>query len=85
MTRTDVHISSTTIHATPPGPAHPPVTQRLSPLPPPAPPILSMNTTNTDGTYADVHLPLGWEERRMPDGRPYFVDHHTRTTTRNDL
>ncbi len=46
--------------------------------------ILSPNTTNADGTYADVRLPLGWEERRTPDGRPYFVDHHTRTTTWND-
>ncbi|KAF7330374.1 hypothetical protein MVEN_02475800 [Mycena venus] len=31
--------------------------------------------------YADVPLPLGWEERRTPEGRPYFVDHRTRTTT----
>jgi E3 ubiquitin-protein ligase NEDD4 len=31
-----------------------------------------------------VRLPLGWEERRTADGRPYFVDHHTRTTTWND-
>ncbi|KAK0244090.1 hypothetical protein EDD85DRAFT_806675 [Armillaria nabsnona] len=29
----------------------------------------------------DIPLPLGWEERRTPEGRPYFVDHHTRTTT----
>ncbi|KAI9508971.1 hypothetical protein F5148DRAFT_822211 [Russula earlei] len=42
------------------------------------------NPTNADGTYADVRLPLGWEERRTADGRPYFVDHHTRTTTWND-
>ena len=46
--------------------------------------ILSPNTTNADGTYADVWLPLGWEEWRTPDGRPYFVDHHTHTTTWND-
>ncbi len=38
--------------------------------------ILSPNTTNADGTY--------WEERRTPDGRPYFVDRHMRTTTWND-
>ncbi|KAJ4482107.1 hypothetical protein J3R30DRAFT_3456468 [Lentinula aciculospora] len=31
--------------------------------------------------YNDVPLPLGWEERRTPEGRPYFVDHTTRTTT----
>jgi E3 ubiquitin-protein ligase NEDD4 len=45
---------------------------------------LTPNATNADGTYADVRLPLGWEERRTPDGRPYFVDHHTRTTTWQD-
>jgi E3 ubiquitin-protein ligase NEDD4 len=26
-------------------------------------------------------LPSGWEQRETPDGRPYFVDHNTRTTT----
>ncbi|KAF7288526.1 E3 ubiquitin-protein ligase [Mycena chlorophos] len=31
--------------------------------------------------YADVPLPMGWEERRTPEGRPYFVDHSTRSTT----
>ena len=46
--------------------------------------LLAPNTTHADGTYADVRLPLGWKERRTPDGRPYFVDHHTRTTTWND-
>ena len=46
--------------------------------------VLTPNTTNADGTYADVRLPVGWEERRTADGRPYFVDHHTRTTTWND-
>ncbi|GLB38349.1 putative ubiquitin-protein ligase [Lyophyllum shimeji] len=39
---------------------------------------------SASGTYADVPLPLGWEERRTPEGRPYFVDHHTRTTTWTD-
>lgn len=34
--------------------------------------------------YSDIPLPLGWEERRTPEGRPYFVDHHTRTTTWTD-
>ncbi|KAI0049149.1 HECT-domain-containing protein [Auriscalpium vulgare] len=52
--------------------------------PPPQDPPMPPNTTNPDGTYADVPLPMGWEERRTPDGRPYFVDHHTRTTTWND-
>lgn len=26
-------------------------------------------------------LPPGWEQRWTPEGRPYFVDHNTRTTT----
>ena len=26
-------------------------------------------------------LPVGWEERYTPEGRPYYVDHNTRTTT----
>jgi E3 ubiquitin-protein ligase NEDD4 len=38
----------------------------------------------TTGSYEDVPLPTGWEERRTAEGRPYFVDHHTRTTTWTD-
>jgi len=26
------------------------------------------------------NLPLGWEKRTAPDGRPYYVDHNTQTT-----
>ncbi|EKM55866.1 uncharacterized protein PHACADRAFT_256774 [Phanerochaete carnosa HHB-10118-sp] len=33
-------------------------------------------TTNGAGP-----LPAGWEERYTPEGRPYYVDHNTRTTT----
>jgi E3 ubiquitin-protein ligase NEDD4 len=39
------------------------------------------SSATSSSAYADVPLPLGWEERRTPEGRPYFVDHHTRTTT----
>ncbi|PPQ70016.1 hypothetical protein CVT26_013304 [Gymnopilus dilepis] len=46
-------------------------------------PATSTATSQT-GTYADIPLPLGWEERRTPEGRPYFVDHNTRTTTWTD-
>lgn len=43
-----------------------------------APAAVSTNTTTTAGTGA---LPNGWEERYTPEGRPYYVDHNTRTTT----
>jgi E3 ubiquitin-protein ligase NEDD4 len=33
--------------------------------------------TNTAGSGS---LPAGWEERRAPDGRPYYTDHNTRST-----
>ncbi|KAJ7632408.1 hypothetical protein FB45DRAFT_912361 [Roridomyces roridus] len=36
------------------------------------------NNTTTAGTGS---LPNGWEERYTPEGRPYYVDHNTRTTT----
>lgn len=36
-------------------------------------------THTTTGGLGD--LPPGWERRHTPEGRPYFVDHNTRTTT----
>jgi len=39
------------------------------------------NPSRSSGVYVDVPLPAGWEERRTPEGRPYFIDHHTRLTT----
>jgi hypothetical protein len=68
----DAHITLTTIHAAPSGSAHPPVFRcRFPPLtlPPPVPPRRSDLRTSADGTYADVCLPLGWEERCTPDRR----------------
>jgi len=32
-------------------------------------------------TAGSGSLPAGWEERHTPEGRPYYVDHNTRTTT----
>ncbi|KAJ5562189.1 WW/Rsp5/WWP [Penicillium sp. DV-2018c] len=32
-------------------------------------------------TAGTGELPSGWERRVTPEGRPYFVDHNTRTTT----
>ena len=39
---------------------------------------VGQNNVTTAGTGP---LPAGWEQRFTPEGRPYFVDHNTRTTT----
>ncbi|KZT60478.1 HECT-domain-containing protein [Calocera cornea HHB12733] len=38
-------------------------------------------STATPTTAGSGPLPAGWEERHTPEGRPYYVDHNTRTTT----
>jgi len=49
---------------------------------PPAPQAPTTVTTSTSTTVAaSGPLPNGWEERYTPEGRPYYVDHNTRTTT----
>lgn len=40
--------------------------------------VAPTGAATTAGTGA---LPAGWEERHTPEGRPYYVDHNTRTTT----
>ncbi|KAF9227992.1 HECT-domain-containing protein [Gyrodon lividus] len=40
--------------------------------------LAANNNITTAGTGS---LPAGWEERYTPEGRPYYVDHNTRTTT----
>ncbi|BFZ59886.1 hypothetical protein YB2330_000908 [Saitoella coloradoensis] len=41
-----------------------------------------MSVVNTGATTAGTgELPPGWEQRQTPEGRTYFVDHNTRTTT----
>lgn len=32
-------------------------------------------------TYAQPPLPPGWEEKVAPDGRSYYIDHNTKTTS----
>ena len=41
---------------------------------------ISMMATGAT-TAGTGELPPGWERRVTPEGRPYFVDHNTRTTT----
>lgn len=40
--------------------------------------LAASNNITSPGTGS---LPAGWEERFTPEGRPYYVDHNTRTTT----
>ena len=48
------------------------------PQTPEQPAAISTSTATTPGSGS---LPNGWEERYTPEGRPYYVDHNTRTTT----
>lgn len=43
-----------------------------------APAQIPASSVTTAGSGS---LPSGWEERYTPEGRPYYVDHNTRTTT----
>lgn len=50
----------------------------------PAPPGITEavpGSQNSSTTAGSGPLPAGWEQRFTPEGRPYFVDHNTRTTT----
>lgn len=52
-----------------------------SPTPQPVPAGAAMASGNNSTTAGSGTLPAGWEERYTPEGRPYYVDHNTRTTT----
>ncbi|KAI9446810.1 ubiquitin-protein ligase [Lactarius indigo] len=43
--------------------------------------LLEASYGGTATTTGSGSLPAGWEERYTPEGRPYYVDHNTRTTT----
>ncbi|KAJ4028108.1 uncharacterized protein FIESC28_04643 [Fusarium coffeatum] len=61
--------NSPTLHAQQPQPAASPATNGGA----------VMHTGATSPGTGE--LPPGWEQRWTPEGRPYFVDHNTRTTT----
>ncbi|KAJ6546462.1 hypothetical protein DFH09DRAFT_1171103 [Mycena vulgaris] len=42
---------------------------------------IATTAANNSTTAGSGSLPNGWEERYTPEGRPYYVDHNTRTTT----
>lgn len=50
------------------------------PSPPPSSGATSMLASGAT-TAGTGELPPGWEQRHTPEGRMYFVDHNTRTTT----
>ncbi|XP_056108039.1 NEDD4-like E3 ubiquitin-protein ligase WWP2 isoform X3 [Rhinichthys klamathensis goyatoka] len=69
-------LSSPSLSSDPPagtdGPAPPPATD--------APPTTDQTSITTE-TQATDALPTGWEQRILPHGRVYYVDHNTKTTT----
>uniref|UniRef100_A0A3Q3BZN2 E3 ubiquitin-protein ligase n=1 Tax=Haplochromis burtoni TaxID=8153 RepID=A0A3Q3BZN2_HAPBU len=42
------------------------------------------HTPSPEATRESGFLPLGWEVRSAPNGRPFFIDHTTKTTTWED-
>lgn len=58
------------------------VTVNLSGANTPVSPAAAVLMAATGGTTRGLgELPSGWEQRFTNEGRPYFVDHNTRTTT----
>lgn len=63
----------------------PPGTNPQQHAPPPSANATSATAASMMATGATTagtgELPAGWEQRHTPEGRAYFVDHNTRTTT----
>lgn len=45
------------------------------------PEVSAPQSSSSDSTIETGFLPSGWEVRSAPNGRPFFIDHNTRTTT----
>ncbi|KAJ9642428.1 hypothetical protein H2201_004823 [Coniosporium apollinis] len=62
--------------------ANSPTLSERQPTLPSGPSANAVSMMATGATTAGTgELPSGWEQRHTPEGRPYFVDHNTRTTT----
>ncbi|KAF2142368.1 uncharacterized protein K452DRAFT_286791 [Aplosporella prunicola CBS 121167] len=60
----------------------PTLSERQNASPPAGPSASAVSMMATGATTAGTgELPSGWEQRHTPEGRAYFVDHNTRTTT----
>lgn len=42
---------------------------------------LPQQSSNQQPEMEQGFLPKGWEVRHAPNGRPFFIDHNTKTTT----
>ncbi|XP_039981136.1 E3 ubiquitin-protein ligase NEDD4a [Xiphias gladius] len=49
-----------------------------------SPEVSPEHTPSPEATYESGFLPAGWEVRSAPSGRPFFIDHNTKTTTWED-
>uniref|UniRef100_A0A1A8RKH0 E3 ubiquitin-protein ligase n=1 Tax=Nothobranchius rachovii TaxID=451742 RepID=A0A1A8RKH0_9TELE len=60
----------------------------LQSLSPPQTPVRSdlspQRSPNREATPESGSLPVGWEVRSAPNGRPFFIDHNTKKTTWDD-
>ncbi|CAL8243247.1 unnamed protein product [Lota lota] len=52
--------------------------------PPMAPEGSPLSSPGSDRSYECGFMPAGWEVRSAPNGRPFFIDHNTKTTTWED-
>ncbi|XP_072236611.1 E3 ubiquitin-protein ligase NEDD4 isoform X3 [Leuresthes tenuis] len=75
-------VAAAAASATPSGAG---LSQSPTPSQPPAPPEESpQHTPSPDATLESGSMPTGWEVRCAPNGRPFFINHNTKTTTWED-
>lgn len=59
----------------------PPVTQSAPPSQASTPQESPQPATTPEPSFESGSLPAGWEVRSAPNGRPFFIDHNTKSTT----